>query len=342
MFVTVFNVVTSMLWGETVEVENGGSDDMQVGRQFRELVGEITLLLGKPNVSDFFPGLERFDLQGIARKMGVLRERLDEIYDKIIESKRKGSGMKEEKTGEDFLDYMLKLEEEGHETNSSFTITHVKAMLMDIVVGGTDTTSNTVEFALAEMLNRPETIKRAQDELEYVVGKHSIVEEYHISKLPYLNAIIKEVLRLHPAVPLLVPHRPSLTCTIGGYTVPKGSRVFINAWAIQRDPTVWKEPLEFRPERFMDTTLHERKWDGNGNDFGYLPFGSGRRICAGIAMAEKMLTFSLASLLHSFDWKLQDGKKLLDLSEKFGIVLKKAEPLVVIPVARLSNPDLYY
>lgn len=210
----------------------------------------------------------------------------------------------------------------------------------DIVVGGTDTTANTVEFALAEMLNKPETMKRAQDELEHVVGSHSIVEEDHLSKLPYLKAIIKEALRLHPAVPLLVPHRPSSTCTVGGYTVPEGSRVFINAWAIQRDPTVWKEPLEFRPERFMETTVDESKWDGNGNGFSYLPFGSGRRICAGIAMAEKMLAYSLASLLHSFDWKLEEGKKL-DLSEKFGIVLKKAEPLIVIPVARLLNPDLY-
>ncbi|PKU66140.1 geraniol 8-hydroxylase [Dendrobium catenatum] len=337
IFVAVLNVVTSMLWGGTVEVENGSTDDLQVGRQFRELVGEITLLLGKPNLSDFFPELERFDLQGIVRKMDVLREKLDEIYDNIIESKRKGSKVK---AGEDFLDYMLKAEDEGLETNTTFTITHVKAMLMEIVVAGTDTTSNAVEFALAEMLNRVETMKRVQDELEHVVGKHNIVEEHHIDKLPYLNATIKEVLRLHPTVPLLVPHRPSSTCTVGGYMVPEGSRVFINAWAIHRDPAIWKEPLEFKPERFMNT-IHERKWDGNGNDFNYLPFGSGRRICAGIAMAEKMLAYCLASLLHSFDWKLEEGKKL-DLSEKFGIVLKKAEPLVVIPVARLSNPDLYY
>lgn len=170
-----------------------------------------------------------------------------------------------------------------------------------------------------------------------VVGKDSIVEENHLSKLPYLYAVMKEVLRLHPAVPLLVPHCPSKTCIVGGYTIPKGTRVLINAWAIHRDPSIWVNPLEFIPERFMDSNY---KLDFTGNDFRYFPFGSGRRICAGIAMAERMFLLSLAALVHSFDWKLPEGEKL-DLSEKFGIVLKKKIPLVAVPTPRLSNPALY-
>ncbi|KAK6158025.1 hypothetical protein DH2020_005339 [Rehmannia glutinosa] len=114
-----------------------------------------------------------------------------------------------------------------------------------------------------------------------------------------------------------------------------GARVFVNVWAIHRDPTIWEKPLEFCPERFLDG-----KWDYNGNDFNYFPFGSGRRICAGTAMAERMFMFSLASLVHSFDWSLPVGETL-DLSEKFGIVLKKKMPLIAIPTPRLSNPSLY-
>ena len=203
------------------------------------------------------------------------------------------------------------------------------------MVGGTDTTSNTVEFAMAELLNKPDAMKKAQEEIEKVVGKDNIVEESHTPKLPYLYAIMKEVLRLHPALPLLVPHCPSETTTIGGYTVPKGSRIFVNVWAIHRDPLIWENPLEFRPERFLDG-----KWDYGGNDFNYFPFGSGRRICAGTAMAERMFLFSLASLLHSFDWKLPQGVKS-ETEEKFGIVLKRKVPLVAIPTPRLSNAELY-
>ncbi|XP_073107217.1 flavonoid 3',5'-hydroxylase 2-like [Elaeis guineensis] len=206
-----------------------------------------------------------------------------------------------------------------------------------MVVGGTDTTSNTMEWALAEMMQKPETLRKAQEELDQVVGKDNIVEESHISKLPYLGAVIKEVLRLHPALPLLVPHCPSSPCLVGGYTIPEGSRVFVNVWAIHRDPLLWEDPLEFKPERFLDSN---NKWDFSGNDFNYFPFGSGRRICAGISMAERMVGYLLASLLHSFEWKLAEGTKL-NLEEKFGIVLKKAKPLIAIPTPKLPNPDLY-
>lgn len=206
-----------------------------------------------------------------------------------------------------------------------------------MVVGGTDTTSNTMEWAMTEMMQKPEIMKKVQEELDQVVGKDNIVEESHIAKLQYLGAVIKEVLRLHPAIPLLVPHCPSSSCVIGGYTVPQGSSVFLNVWSIHRDPSVWADPLEFRPERFLDAN---NKWEFNGSDFSYFPFGSGRRICVGIPLAERMISYLLASLLHSFDWKLPVGEKL-DFSEKFGIVLKKAIPLVAIPTPRLPNSAQY-
>ncbi|KAF5954402.1 hypothetical protein HYC85_007258 [Camellia sinensis] len=196
---------------------------------------------------------------------------------------------------------------------------------LDMVVGGTDTTSNTVEFALVEMMNKPQVLRKAQQEVETVVGKDNIVEESHIHKLPYLY-IVKKTLRLHPTLPLLVPHCPLSLALSEATLFPK----------VLVDPSVWKKPLEFDPERFLGNS----KWDYSGNDFNYFPFGSGRRICAATAMAKRMFMFSLASLVHSFDWKLPEGEKL-DLEEKFGIVLKKKVPLVVIPTPRLSDPVLY-
>ncbi|CAL0312928.1 unnamed protein product [Lupinus luteus] len=327
-FLTQLNVITNMMWGGAVE----GAERERLGAVFRKMVAEMTALLGKPNVSDFYTGLARFDLQGVEKEMKELVVKFDEIFEKMI-----GERGKIEKEGEekkDFLQYLLNMKEEG-ESKTSLSIIHIKALLMDMVVGGSDTSSNTVEFAMAEMIYKPEIMKRVQEELEAIVGKDNIVEESHIPKLSYLYAVMKEVLRLHPALPLLVPHCPSETTIVEGYTIPKGSRVFVNVWAIHRDPSIWEKPLEFDPTRFLDT-----KWDFSGNDFNYFPFGSGRRICAGIAMAERSVLYFLATLVHSFDWTIPQGEKF-DVSEKFGIVLKKKVPLVAIPTPRLSNLDLY-
>ncbi|KAM0058411.1 putative cytochrome P450 [Helianthus debilis subsp. tardiflorus] len=263
-----------------------------------------------PNLSDFYPGLARFDLQGIKKNVKALAKRSDEIFETMIIEQRRKMSADENK---DFLQFLLQLKDRG-DSNPPFTIAHLKALLMDMVAGGTDTTSNTVEFALAEMMSHPEILEKAQQELERVVGKDNVVEESHVNNLPYLYAIMKETLRLHSTLPLLVPHCPSESCVIGGHTVPKGARVFVNVWAIHRDPTIWENPLEFQPERFLDG-----KWDHTGNDFRYIPFGFGRRICAGTAIAERMFMFLLGSVIHSFDWKLGEGEKH-DLSEKFGIV----------------------
>ncbi|KAI5601673.1 hypothetical protein POPTR_001G118500v4 [Populus trichocarpa] len=331
-FLTILNVVTSMLWGGTVQGEERGS----LGAEFRRVVADMTELLGAPNISDFFPALARFDLQGLVKKMSGLAPKFDQIFDRMIEKQLSIDALGDTAgaSSKDFLQFLLKVKDEG-DVKTPLTMTHIKALLMDMVVGGSDTSSNAIEFAFAEVMNKPEVMRKAQDELDRVVGKDNIVEESHIHKLPYLHAIMKESLRLHPVLPLLIPHCPSETCTIGGFSVPKGARVFINVWAVHRDPSIWENPLEFKPERFLNS-----KFDYSGSDFNYFPFGSGRRICAGIAMAERMFLYFLATLLHSFDWKLPEGKQM-DLTEKFGIVLKLKNPLVAIPTPRLSNPALY-
>lgn len=323
MFLIMFNVVTNMLWGCSIEGEDRVSIDGMIQ------------LLGKPNISDFYPALAPFDLQGIEKKMRGMMKRVDEIFDMMIDQRMKRDGEGGEKESKDFLQFLLELKDGGGEAKTPLTMAQVKAMLMDMVVGGTDTTINSVEAAMAEMMNKPQVRQKLQLELDTIVGKDHIVEESHIPKLPYLHAIMKETLRLHPILPLLIPHSPSETCNIGGYTIPKGTRILFNVWAIHRDPLIWENPLEFDPERFLNG-----KWDYNGNDFAYFPFGSGRRICPGISMAERVFMFSIASLVHSFEWKLPKGEKL-DLTESIGIVLKKKIPLVAIPIPRLSDPGLY-
>lgn len=204
-----------------------------------------------------------------------------------------------------------------------------------MVLAGTDSSLHVIQFAMAELIKNQDIMKIAQQELDKVVGKDKIVEESHIPKLPYILAIMKETLRLHTVSPLLLPHRPSQTTVVGGFTIPKDSVVFINAWAIHRNPNVWENPQEFNPDRFL-----EKPYDFKGNDFTYLPFGSGRRICAGTAMSERAVLYNIATLLHSFDWKLPHGERV-NIEEKFGIALKMKNPLVATPVLRLSDPNLY-
>ena len=201
------------------------------------------------------------------------------------------------------------------------------------MVGGTDTTSTMVEWTMAELIQHPEIMEKVKKELADVVGQNNTVEEVHLPNLTYLHAVIKETFRLHPALPPC----PGLSNTIGGYTIPKGSRVFLNIWSIQRDPHIWDNPSEFQPERFLNDP---DKFDYYGNDFRYMPFGSGRRKCPGLSLGEKMLYFILASLLHCFEWKLPQGTEH-DLAGKFGIVMKKKKPLLLIPTPRLPNLELY-
>ncbi|RID60581.1 hypothetical protein BRARA_F03729 [Brassica rapa] len=329
IFLTILNVVTQMLWGATVEEE----EREIVGAEFLELVQEMNDLLMVPNISDFFPALNRFDLQGLAKRMRGLAQRLDRLFDRVI-NQRLGMDKGSEGKGEDFLEVLLKIkDEEAGQTN--LNMNDVKALLMNMVLGGTDSSLHVIEFAMAELINKPDIMKRAQQELDEVVGKDKIVEESHIPKLPYILAIMKETLRLHMVAPLLIPHRPSQTTVVGGFTIPKDSKVFINVWAIHRNPNVWENPLEFDPNRFLD-----KSYDFNGNDFNYIPFGAGRRICVGMAMGERIVLYNIATLLHSFDWKLPRGERM-EVEEKFGIALKLKNPLLTTPVLRLSDPNLY-
>ena len=195
----------------------------------------------------------------------------------------------------------------------------------DLFAAGTDTTSSTVEWAMAEVLKKSETVlARAKAELNQVIGKGKIVEEADISKLTYLRCIVKETARLHPAVPLLLPRQVKEDVELCGYTIPKNSQVLVNAWAIGRDPTLWENPLSFQPERFMDSEV-----DLYGHDYELIPFGAGRRRCPGLPLAIRMVPVMVGTLINCFDWNLEGGIAAgeLDMEDKFGITLAKLHPL---------------
>ncbi|XP_051130117.1 flavonoid 3'-monooxygenase CYP75B137-like isoform X3 [Andrographis paniculata] len=328
-FQTELNVITSLLWGELLQ----GEEEEIIGKKFRGVVPKLIDLIGKPNISDFYPFLAGLDIQGIKRQMESYWRTIDTILDDVIEKHKKKLSKGVMEVGrKDFLQILLEFKEKDKDSISD---TQLKALMLDIVAGGTDTSATTMEWAMAELMNNPIIMEKAQKELSEVVGLDNIVEEHHLPKLKYLDAVVKETLRLHPAVPLLVPRSPSQSSIVGGYTIPKNTTVFINVAYIQKDPRFWDNPREFKPERFLGG-----EYDFSGNSFKFLPFGSGRRICVGLPLGERMVMYFLASLVHSFDWKLPNDQKL-DMSEEFGMMLRKSVPLVAIPNPRLFDSKLY-
>ncbi|XP_077215688.1 flavonoid 3'-monooxygenase CYP75B3-like [Tasmannia lanceolata] len=233
-FQILLNLMISVMWGATLD----GEGRHTLAKEFRQWTQDALVLQTNFNVSDLFPVLARFDIQGVVREMNKLSIWLDKVFDSIVDQWRKMDGAEGEdekkKEGKDFMHLLLQLTEE--ERKMTFTITNMKAMMVELLVGGTDTTSTMVAWSMGEFLKYPHIIRKVQDELEQVVGKNNVVEESHLPDLHYLDAVLKETHRLHPAIPFLVPRSPSETCVVGGYTVPKGSKIFINAWAIQRDP----------------------------------------------------------------------------------------------------------
>ncbi|XP_071692432.1 7-ethoxycoumarin O-deethylase-like isoform X2 [Rutidosis leptorrhynchoides] len=293
------------------------------GKDFKEVVRNIMVESGKPNLVDFFPVLRKFDPQGIRKRMTQYFGMIYDIFEVLIKERVKMGTFERD----DMLDKCLKISQEKPD---EFDHLAIKDMFLDLFVAGTDSTSNSLEWAMTEVLRNPHTLAKVKEELEEVIGKENIVQESDLSKLPYLCCVVKETLRIHPPFPFLIPRKIETAVNLNGYTVPKDTQVLVNVWAIGRDPNMWEDSLEFKPERFLASTL-----DLRGKDFELIPFGAGRRLCPGLPLANHVLHVMLGSLLNNFDWNLDyetQPDQTIDMKEKFGIALQKAEPLCVIPV----------
>ncbi|EEC66608.1 hypothetical protein OsI_32841 [Oryza sativa Indica Group] len=298
-------------------------DDRGASKEFQQVVTDIMGAAGSPNLSDFFPALAAADLQGWRRRLAGLFERLHRVFDAEIEHRRRVAGEEHGKVKDDFLRVLLRLAARDDDTAGLDDDT-LRSVFTDLFAAGSDTSSSTVEWAMAELLRNPLPMAKACDELQRVIGSTRRIEESDIGRLPYLQAVIKETFRLHPPVPFLLPRQATTTIQILGYTIPKGAKVFINVWAMGRDKDIWPEAEKFMPERFL-----ERATDFKGADFELIPFGAGRRICPGLPLAVRMVHVVLASLLINFKWRLpikveRDG---VNMTEKFGVTLAKAIPL---------------
>ncbi|MED6158012.1 hypothetical protein PIB30_028832 [Stylosanthes scabra] len=318
------NIVSRMIMGQT-SCGEGESDEEEV----RKLVADTAELTGKFNVSDFLWFLKGLDILGFKKKLKEIRVRFDALLNRAIEEHQHERRKNKDEGARDILDALLDISED-ETADIKLDTENIKAFIMDILVAGTDTTAVTMEWAMAELMKNPGVMEKAHQELDAVVGKKRIVEESDIPNLPYIQAIVKETLRLHPAGPLIF-RQSSKTAMVKGYEIPAKTRLFINVWAIGRDPKHWENPLEFTPKRFI-----EKQVDVRGQQYELIPFGSGRRMCPGTSLALQVAHVTLAAMLQCFEWKVEDHR-ILDMEEKpAGIITPRAHPLIAFPLPRLN------
>lgn len=310
------------------------------GESFIPILHEVMRILGAFNVADFIPYVGALDLQGLDRRTKAISRRIDKFITRSIDDHlREKVERQQQKHQKDIIDILLSLMNEDNETSQhedeKLSGSDIKAIVLDLLIGGIDTSTATIGWALAELLRNPHVMKRLQKELETIVGMDRLVQETDLVNLEYLDMVLKETMRLHPAAPLLVPHYSMEEAKINGYDIPKGSWLMVNVWAIARNQQVWSQNAEdFYPERFIGVDIELK-----GKDFRLTPFGSGRRKCPGMEMGLKAVKMILAQFVHCFEWKLPIGMSTedLDMKETAGLTVPRAEHLIAVPKYRLSS-----
>ncbi|PSS31383.1 Cytochrome P450 82A3 like [Actinidia chinensis var. chinensis] len=329
------NVVVRMVAGKRFFGAGGGGGDEEEGRRCQKAFREFFYFLGLFLVSDTVPFLRWLDLGGREKAMKETGKEMDAIVSGWLEEHRRERATGVAKADEDFMDVMYTTLE-GADLGRYDVDTINKATCLGLISGGADTTTVMLTWALSLIMNNRHVLKKAQEELDFHVGKERQVDESDIPKLAYLQAIVKETLRLYPAGPLSGVREFTEDCTVHGYYIAKGTRLMVNLWKIQRDPTIWADPSEFRPERFLTT---HKDFDVKGRHFGLIPFGAGRRLCPGIVFGVQMLHLVLARLLHGFGLSTP-GTGPVDMTESAGLTNIKATPLEVLIAPRLAS-NLY-
>ncbi|EMS65582.1 Cytochrome P450 99A2 [Triticum urartu] len=278
----------------------------ELQEQFLAVMDEVLKLGTGLCVGDLFPSLWFVDVvTGLRGRLWRARRQQDEVLDKII-------SQSEVRQGDHVLSSLLSIRDKGE-----MELDNVKAIIMDMFSAGTETTSSAAEWVMSDLMRNPEVMMKAQAEVRRTFdNKSSQDHEGHIVELHHTKMVIKESMRLHPVLPLLIPRVCRETCDVGGFEVTEGTRVMVNTWALGRDPEYWHEPEEFRPERFEDGTATYK-----GSRFDYLPFGSERRICPGDTFGVAVLELIVARLLYYFDWSLPAGVKPSELDMEMIVTL---------------------
>ncbi|XP_027126053.1 cytochrome P450 71A1-like [Coffea eugenioides] len=326
------NVISRMVLGKRY-LDESDENSIITPVEFKKMLDELFLLNGVLNIGDSIPWLDFLDLQGYIKRMKVLSKKFDRFLEHVLDEHNARRKDEKNYVSQDMVDVLLDL---ASDPNLEVKLERhgVKAFTQDLLAGGTESSAVTVEWAISELLKKPELFGKATEELDRVIGQSRWVTEKDIPDLPYIEAIVKETMRMHPVAPMLVPRCAREDCKVAGYDIQKGTRVLVNVWTIGRDPALWEKPEEFYPDRFVGKDI-----DVKGHDYELLPFGSGRRMCPGYSLGLKVIQSNLANLLHGYKWKLPNDMKPeeLDMDEIFGLSTPRKIPLVAIVEPRLPR-----
>ncbi|CAA7023243.1 unnamed protein product [Microthlaspi erraticum] len=294
---------------------------------YEEVMKGTMEVLGSFAAADYFPFVGKFidRITGLHRKCEKAFKAIDSFFDQAIKHHLEDESLKD-----DIIALLLKMER-GETGLGEYQLTrnHTKGILLNVLIGGVDTSGHTITWVMTHLITNPRVMKKVQAEVREVINDKDDITEEDIERLEYLKMVIKETLRITPLVPLLIPREASKDVKIGGYDIPERTWIHVNIWAVHRNPDVWKDPEAFIPERFKD-----REVDHKGLSFELLPFGSGRRMCPGMGMGMALVHLVLINLLYRFDWKLPEGMEVedVDFEESYGLVSPKKVPLQLIPV----------
>ncbi|XAR61940.1 hypothetical protein NMG60_11016496 [Bertholletia excelsa] len=316
-FQFTFNAMMRMIAGK--KYYGQGVVISEEARRFQEKAEEISLLVLKSSKLDYLPFLQWFGINKKTEKRIIaLYEERDKFMQDLIEKHHEMDPDDSSSGGRkrSMIEILLSLQKTEPEY---YTDDKIRSLMLVLFHAGSDSTTQTMEWAMTNLLNNPRVLKKAQAEIDNLVGYERLIDDSDVAKLPYLHWIIKETTRMHPSTPLLTPRESSADCTVGGFRIPRGTMLLVNLWAIQNDPRVWEEPGKFMPERFEG--MDERK-----DRFKMMPFGAGRRACPGEGLAIRVLGLVLGSLVQCFDWE-RGSEDLVDLSTGAGAAAKKALPL---------------
>ncbi|KAJ1275974.1 hypothetical protein BS78_05G178200 [Paspalum vaginatum] len=272
-----------------------------------------------------------------SRKAQQHRQEVSRLMDGILRHHEERRATCAENAGgerdEDMIDVLLRVQNDGAMPSVSLSPAVIKAVVTEVFGAALDTSTITLQWAMAELVANPRVMEKAQLETRRVLAGKERVQEAALGELRYLKAVIKETLRLHPPTALVTRLCLEHGQKVQGYDVPYGTMIVANVWAISRDPRYWKDPSSFVPERFEEgdecgTDL------GGSDDFKFMPFGAGRRICPGINFAGANIEIALASLVYHFDWELPSGGGI-DMTEAFGVSVKRKAELMLQPIPRI-------
>ncbi|XP_004247901.2 5-OH-xanthotoxin synthase [Solanum lycopersicum] len=301
-------------------------EETRDGRRFNELLKVTEEMLAGFFITDYFPLLGWIDkLSGKINKLEKIFKDLDEFYEGLIKQHLNPNRPKSMEG--DIIDLLLRLKKDKS-TPINLTLDNIKAIIMDMLIGGTDTSAAAVVWAMTALISKPNAMKKVQAEIREMVGKKSIVNEDDIRNLPYFKAVIKETFRLYPPGPLLIARETMQNSILEGYEIKAKTIVHVNIWAIARDPEIWENPEEFIPERFLNSDI-----DLKGQNFELIPFGAGRRGCPAVALGVATVELVLSNLLYAFDWELPCGmnKDDIDTNVLPGLTRHKKQPLCLVP-----------